>query len=86
MGRITSLKRKADTWTVFYRAPPLHQRNHMLTKRELWKTANIYELRREIEVLQRKESAYAALVQELRDEVEAFKRSVVNTNDHEHHH
>jgi hypothetical protein len=57
----------------------------MLTKRELWKTADIDTLRKEIEMLLRKEAAYAALVQELRDEVEAVKRSVVNTNDHEHH-
>ena len=49
-----------------------------LTRNELWKTADIDTLRREVEMLQRKEIAYVALVQKLRDEVEALK------NEHNH--
>jgi hypothetical protein len=49
-----------------------------LTRNELWKTADIDTLRREIEMLQRKDAAYAALVAELRAEVEALK------NEHNH--
>lgn len=43
-----------------------------LTRNELWKTADIDTLRREIEMLQRKDAAYAALVAELR--AEALRR------------
>jgi len=49
-----------------------------LTRSELWKTADIATLRKEIEVLQRKEAAYAALVKVLRAELEALK------NEHNH--
>jgi predicted dithiol-disulfide oxidoreductase (DUF899 family) len=45
---------------------------HTLSHRELWKTADIDTLRKEIELLRKKEAAYAALVKELRAEVEAI--------------